>query len=90
MDRLSSLPPNKPMHNLTARMVFSLTTLAFATLLHAQPLKVFILAGQSNMEGHAKVETFDYIGDDRRGHAYDDEGAKSPLTGDPSPRSTAP
>ena len=30
----------------------------------AKPLKVFILAGQSNMEGHAKVETFDYIGDD--------------------------
>ena len=28
------------------------------------PVKVFILAGQSNMEGHAKVETFDYIGDD--------------------------
>jgi hypothetical protein len=30
----------------------------------AKPLKVFILAGQSNMQGHAKVETFDYIGDD--------------------------
>ena len=29
-----------------------------------KPFKVFILAGQSNMEGHAKVETFDYIGDD--------------------------
>lgn len=29
-----------------------------------KPLKVFILAGQSNMEGHASVETFDYIGDD--------------------------
>jgi hypothetical protein len=28
------------------------------------PVKVFILAGQSNMQGHAKVETFDYIGDD--------------------------
>jgi alpha-galactosidase len=27
-------------------------------------LRVFILAGQSNMEGHAKIETFDYIGDD--------------------------
>lgn len=27
-------------------------------------VKVFILAGQSNMEGHAKIETFDYIGDD--------------------------
>jgi len=30
----------------------------------SKKLKVFILAGQSNMEGHAKVETFDYIGDD--------------------------
>jgi alpha-galactosidase len=29
-----------------------------------KPLKVYILAGQSNMEGHAKIETFDYIGDD--------------------------
>jgi len=27
----------------------------------AKPLKVYILAGQSNMEGHAKVETFDYV-----------------------------
>ena len=35
-----------------------------AAQLHAKPLKVFILAGQSNMEGHAKIETFDYIGDD--------------------------
>jgi alpha-galactosidase len=43
--------------------------LFFACLLgvlpaEAKPLKVFILAGQSNMEGHAKVGTFDYIGDD--------------------------
>lgn len=30
----------------------------------SEPLKVYILAGQSNMEGHARVETFDYIGDD--------------------------
>jgi alpha-galactosidase len=29
-----------------------------------KPLKVFILAGQSNMEGHAEVGTFDYIGKD--------------------------
>ena len=28
------------------------------------PIKVFILAGQSNMEGPANVNTFDYIGDD--------------------------
>jgi alpha-galactosidase len=31
---------------------------------HAKPLRVFILAGQSNMQGHAKIETFDYIGED--------------------------
>jgi hypothetical protein len=29
-----------------------------------QPLKVFILAGQSNMEGHAKISSFDHIGMD--------------------------
>ena len=47
------------------------TVLALITFLCGQaaagekgPLKVFILAGQSNMEGHAKVETFDYLGDD--------------------------
>ncbi len=28
------------------------------------PLKVFVLVGQSNMQGHAKVSTFDYLGDD--------------------------
>jgi alpha-galactosidase len=31
---------------------------------HAKPLKVFILAGQSNMEGHAEIRTFDQIGKD--------------------------
>ncbi|MEI6176842.1 MAG: sialate O-acetylesterase [Verrucomicrobiota bacterium] len=30
----------------------------------AKPIKVFILAGQSNMEGPANISTFDYIGDD--------------------------
>jgi len=30
----------------------------------AKPLKVCILTRQSNMEGQAKVETFDYIGGD--------------------------
>lgn len=38
--------------------------LATAGRADTKPLKVFILAGQSNMEGHAKIETFDYIGDD--------------------------
>jgi len=43
-------------------IVAALAVLAFPA--HGQPMKVFILAGQSNMEGHAKIETFDYIGDD--------------------------
>jgi hypothetical protein len=30
----------------------------------AKPLKVYILSGQSNMEGHAAVRTFDHIGMD--------------------------
>ena len=48
-----------------------ITSVCIAVLLAAtaiaaekKSIKVFILAGQSNMEGHAKVETFDYIGDD--------------------------
>lgn len=46
----------------------SLSFLAFATLfaplLQAKPLKVFILAGQSNMEGHAETYTFPAIAKD--------------------------
>ena len=37
----------------------------------SRKLKVFILAGQSNMEGHAHVGTFDSIG-------------KDPMTGSPA------
>ena len=37
---------------------------AFADQSTAPPLKVFILAGQSNMEGPANIKTFDYMGDD--------------------------
>jgi hypothetical protein len=40
------------------------TPLVLATQLHAKPLQVFILAGQSNMQGHAKVTTFEHIGMD--------------------------
>jgi Carbohydrate esterase, sialic acid-specific acetylesterase len=35
-----------------------------SVIAQTKPVRVFILAGQSNMEGHAKIETFDYIGDD--------------------------
>ena len=43
----------------TAILLCFLTPCCFA-----QKLKVFILAGQSNMEGHAEIRTFDYIGKD--------------------------
>lgn len=42
---------------------FACLALAPAAL-SAQKLKVYILAGQSNMQGHAQVTTFDYLGDD--------------------------
>ncbi len=42
----------------------SLTSLLLAAQLHAKPLQVFILAGQSNMQGHAKISTFEHIGMD--------------------------
>ncbi len=38
--------------------------LPLAGPLVAKPLQVYILAGQSNMEGHAKVETIPYIAED--------------------------
>ena len=41
-----------------------LTGLAGKVAAETKPLKVYILAGQSNMQGQARVETFDYIGDD--------------------------
>jgi alpha-galactosidase len=44
---------------LTGALLCTLTPSIFA-----KPLKVFILAGQSNMEGHAEISTFDYIGKD--------------------------
>jgi hypothetical protein len=45
-------------------LVVVMTIFSIHNVADAKPLKIYILAGQSNMEGHAKVETFDYIGDD--------------------------
>jgi len=46
------------------KLAITLSTLVLALQLHAKPLQVFILAGQSNMQGHAKVSTFEHIGMD--------------------------
>jgi alpha-galactosidase len=55
----------KPSHSLHAiLLLLAALVLPASAAAPSTKLKVFILAGQSNMEGHAKVETFDYIGDD--------------------------
>lgn len=51
---------SKPLYALLTAFAVAATP----SIAAAKPLRVFILAGQSNMEGHAKIETFDYIGDD--------------------------
>jgi alpha-galactosidase len=48
----------KPTAILTAALLCALSPISFA-----KPLKVFILAGQSNMEGHAGVMTLDRLGE---------------------------
>ena len=53
------------MTRLAAALLICVITISSGTS-DAQGLKVYVLAGQSNMQGHAKVETFDYIGDDEK------------------------
>ncbi len=48
----------------TSTLLITVGLVSSSSAVEKKPLKVFILAGQSNMEGHAKVSTFDYIGDD--------------------------
>ncbi|MEO1971404.1 MAG: hypothetical protein ABGX07_07595, partial [Pirellulaceae bacterium] len=50
--------------SLIALLLTTLASSSSADQPAGKPLKVFILAGQSNMQGHAKIATFDYIGDD--------------------------
>ena len=54
----------KSMRLLSTQVSLSLAALVLAAQLHAKPLQVFILAGQSNMQGHAKISTFEHIGMD--------------------------
>lgn len=49
----------------SARLLFLITVASFAAITAqatAKPLKVFVLCGQSNMQGHAHVRTMDVIG----------------------------
>ena len=51
---------------LSVAMVFIglMVTSGSSVMAAGKPLKVYILVGQSNMEGQADIRTFDYIGDD--------------------------
>ena len=51
----------KPMRLLSNQVLLPLTSLILAVELQAKPLQVYILAGQSNMQGQAKVTTFEHI-----------------------------
>jgi len=46
------------------KTLLTLAGICLSAPLHSAPLKVYILAGQSNMQGHANVSTFDYMAKD--------------------------
>ena len=45
-------------------LFLAILLLLIPAVVAAQPVQVFILAGQSNMQGHAHVRTFEHIGMD--------------------------
>jgi len=53
-----------PMTNLMMHLFMLVLLSTFPTLAEAKTVKVFILSGQSNMEGYANIKTFDSIGGD--------------------------
>ncbi len=55
-------------HTLASFLLAFILLFAQEAAAQSKPLRVFILAGQSNMEGHAEVRTFDYIGKVRQQH----------------------
>jgi hypothetical protein len=60
-----TLPPSmmKPMM-IVKRILIVCAFLLMVDIGESAPLKVYILAGQSNMQGHARISTLDYMKDD--------------------------
>lgn len=54
-----------PIKNVHTLLSASLMLFASAATVAAKPVKVFILAGQSNMDGQAAIRTIDFIGEDK-------------------------
>ena len=46
-------------------LVLALVFIATSAGVHAKPVQVFILAGQSNMDGQANVKTIDFLVEDK-------------------------
>jgi alpha-galactosidase len=46
-------------------MLLGASLLLAAAAAQAKPVKVFILAGQSNMDGQADIRTIDFLGEDK-------------------------
>ncbi len=66
-------PSMNPMLNHTTRLLGLLAVAALTTLAQAKPLKVYILCGQSNMEGHAQTSTFPAVAKDPKTKALHDK-----------------
>jgi hypothetical protein len=64
--RRTAITPNPmtPTRYLRTLLGATLILAASAASVGAKPLKIFLMAGQSNMEGHANVSTIDFLGED--------------------------
>lgn len=60
---IKKIPPFRICREMTKKTIL-LVSLLGALPAFAAPLKVYILSGQSNMQGHANVSTFDYMAKD--------------------------
>ena len=62
---MNNTPASPKLTAVIALVAFcSIALWTHADAANAKPLKVFILAGQSNMQGHVNVSTFDYLATD--------------------------
>lgn len=57
---------NRPLRSTKLMVITAMLVMlaSFGNLVAGEPLKVFILAGQSNMQGHARATTFDSMATD--------------------------
>ena len=55
----------KLLSDMNKSLVLALVFIATSAGVHAKPVQVFILAGQSNMDGQANVKTIDFLGEDK-------------------------